>query len=158
MKQITLAQYLGDHAQKYSGDLTFNLRENAEDLLGRINWLRNKYYEATGRQAPDNLTSGWRPKTYNATVRGASATSLHITCQAIDLDDNGPFDRWCKDNPAILAEAGLWLEHPGWTDGWCHLQSLPPRSSPNVRVFIPNWNEPMTTVYGTQPVIWNMPA
>ena len=55
---------------------------------------------------------------------------------AVDLyDPYGEIDKWCMDNKTVLAEFGVWLEHPDATPGWCHLQVVPPRSGN--RVFRP---------------------
>lgn len=139
----------------YADELTPDLRVNASITLARVNALRIKYEKMTGKIAPAGVTSGWRPKSVNDATPGAAKGSKHLTCEAIDLDDNGPFDRWCFEHPEELAAAGLWQEHPGWTDGWCHLQTVPPRSGAHIRVFIPSQNEPMTMAYGDRPVIWN---
>lgn len=151
---ITLSQYFMGREATHSDELTPLLLENAQETVRRFNELAAIYEDMTGQNAPDQVTSGWRPKSINDRVPGAAKGSKHLTCEAIDVRDDGPFDKWCMTHPAHLAEAGLWQEHPGWTDGWCHLQTVPPRSSPQVRVFIPNWNDPMTTIYGTSPVIW----
>jgi uncharacterized protein YcbK (DUF882 family) len=88
---------------------------------------------------PDNkslVSSGWRPPSLNAKTAGAAPNSKHMTCQALDVyDPDGDLDEWCMENLAKLEEAGLWLEHPSATKGWCHLQIVPPRSGK--RVFYP---------------------
>ena len=57
--------------------------------------------------------------------------------EAVDLHDpNGAIARWCMaSNHSTLADLGLWIEHPDYTPGWCHLQTRPPRSGS--RVFVP---------------------
>lgn len=87
------------------------------------------------------ITSGWRPGAVNAATPGAAVRSKHITGQAVDLfDPDGDLDAWCLDQAELgglghLARLGLWLEHPAATKGWCHLQTVPPRSGR--RVFYP---------------------
>ena len=62
--------------------------------------------------------------------------SNHKMGLAVDLyDPHGEIDKWCMDNKTVLAEFGVWLEHPDATPGWCHLQVVPPRSGN--RVFKP---------------------
>jgi hypothetical protein len=39
------------------------------------------------------------------------------------------------ENLDVLAEIGLWLEHPISTPRWCHVQTVPPKSGK--RVFTP---------------------
>ena len=75
------------------------------------------------------LSSGWRPPMVNAATPGAAKTSKHMTGAAADLyDPNGKLDEWCATHLDALAAAGLWLESPKATVGWCHLQCLAPRS------------------------------
>lgn len=155
---ITLEQYFMGRDQSHAAELTDELIANATEWCARYNRLAAIYEQNTGGKAPDKMTSGWRPKSINDRTPGAAKSSRHLTCQAGDLDDDGPFDRWCFENPQHLAEVGLWQEHPGWTDGWCHLQTIPPRSGEHVRTFIPNENDPMTMAYGRSPVIWRMAA
>ena len=83
------------------------------------------------------VTSGWRPPDVNASTPGAALRSLHMQCRAIDLfDPAGDLDDWCLDNATtVLRDLGLWLEHPAATKGWCHVQTVPPRSGR--RVFYP---------------------
>lgn len=155
---ITREQYLMGRDQSHAGELTPAMIANADEWCLRYNALAEIYKRETGNDAPDRITSGWRPKSINDKTPGAAKGSKHLTCEAGDVDDDGPFDRWCLENPQFLAEVGLWHEHPGWTDGWCHLQIIPPRSGAHVRTFIPNENEPMTLAYGRSPVIWKTAA
>ena len=56
-----------------------------------------------------------------------------MLCKACDLEDvDGKLDKWCMDNLHILAEIGLWLEHPSATKTWCHIQTVPPKSGKRV--------------------------
>lgn len=84
------------------------------------------------------VSSGWRPASVNAKTAGAAPNSKHMTGQAIDLyDPDGDLDEWLMtpDGQKVLADLGVWMEHPAATKGWCHLQSMPPRSGR--RVFYP---------------------
>jgi hypothetical protein len=66
--------------------------------------------------------------------KGRSGKSQHCLLRAVDFaDPDGKIDDWCMTNLDVLARAGLWLEHPGYTKGWCHLD-LQHRKN---RVFIP---------------------
>jgi hypothetical protein len=61
-----------------------------------------------------------------------------MTGQAIDIyDPDGDLDEWLMTDKglAVLDSIGLWIEHPSCTKGWCHLQTIPPKS--NRRVFFP---------------------
>jgi hypothetical protein len=85
---------------------------------------------------PATVSSGWRPQAINAALANASPRSKHLSCEAIDLEDpEGALDAWCLRNLDALEAVGLWLEHPDATPGWCHLQTVPPRSGR--RVFMP---------------------
>jgi hypothetical protein len=105
-------------------------RANAEELVEKVNRLLSRFGE--GRR----VSSGWRPPQVNAATPGAAKRSLHMTCEAVDLEDeDGQLDDWCLDNLEVLQEIGLWLESPAATRRWCHLQIAPPRSGK--RVFFP---------------------
>lgn len=97
-------------------------------------------------------TSGYRPISYNKQI-GGSPTSKHLTCQAIDLEDNDKMlGDWCYDNLGTLRELGLSMESLSYVDPttkqlmgthsgfggklpWVHLQTVPPPSGHTV--FIP---------------------
>lgn len=82
------------------------------------------------------VRSGWRPPDVNAGTKGASKTSLHMQCLAVDLEDvDGSLDRWCFANQNVLKDLALWLEAPESTPTWCHVQLKPPGSGN--RVFRP---------------------
>lgn len=130
---ISLEDYFGkvSHIEEPSDEV----RENAAELLARVNALLADLAGVEAAESPQ-VNSGWRPAAYNATVPNAAVKSKHITGHAIDLaDPDGDLDEFLIDNPQALARHGLWLEHPLATKGWCHLQSVPPRSGN--RVFYP---------------------
>lgn len=120
---ITLEDYFGrmSHAEAPSD----SIRANAAELLARVNAL----IEDCPLDKTPAITSGWRPQSYNATVPNAAPYSKHITGQAIDLSDpEGELDDFLLKNPKVLIRHKLWMEHPLATKGWCHLQSIPPKS------------------------------
>lgn len=108
---------------------------NAAILAARVARLFEEYRKATGKQlSAKDFTSGYRPAAINAKVQGAAPKSNHQYGCAVDVADaDGAFDKWCYENTSILAICGLWLEHPDSTNGWTHLQCVPPRS--RARVF-----------------------
>ena len=123
---ITSEDYFGrmTHVEAPSDEVV----GNADILIGRVNKLLVDVYEASGIE-PDGINSGWRPAKYNATVPNAAVKSKHITGQAIDLGDpDGALDEFLFANQQYLVENSLWLENPASSKGWCHLQSVPPRS------------------------------
>lgn len=103
---------------------------NMASLLASVNFLRAVYGK------PLKVNSGYRPGKYNKAAGGA-AKSPHLMCQAIDLDDNkeGALAAWCLSNLELLANIGLYMEDPAYTEGWVHLQILRPVSGN--RVFVP---------------------
>lgn len=138
--QITLSDYYMGRDAKYPLDLLTSYRHNANitvDLSNRLLvGLKVANVPLTLNASGSIVNSGWRPPTVNAATPGASKTSLHMSCQAIDLyDPSGFIDEYLFHNQLILKDLGLWLEHPDSTPKWCHVQILPPRSGN--RVFKP---------------------
>ena len=138
---ISVHDYYMGRDVEYRLLLTPELRANAVETVRRANLLLFAAFTAGVYLDPDPTTgtlvsSGWRPPAVNANVKGAARRSKHMTCEAIDInDDNGELDEWCMSNEAFMAEVGAWLEHPAATKGWCHWQTVPPKSGK--RVFYP---------------------
>lgn len=127
---LKVTDYYMGRDREYRSELTRELRANARETVRRANRLMKR--AGLFRK----VTSGWRPAALNAKVPGAAKGSKHISCLAIDLEDrDGRLDAWCMAHLDVLADIGLWLEHPDATPDWCHLQTLPPRSGN--RVFEP---------------------
>jgi hypothetical protein len=113
-------------------------------LCRRWNELLKAFYEASG-VAHCGVRSGWRPPAVNASVRGAAPNSLHMTCQALDVED--PFKKLANfvvANVELVSAIGLWFENPlaiepkskaMYTPDWVHGQIVPPRSGR--RFYIP---------------------
>lgn len=133
---ITLSDYWSGRDVKYSFELTDTIIGNAMKLLAKANLLLSSFREATGDTEQRHVTSGWRPAEVNAATPNAAPKSKHMTGEAVDIaDPDGHLDQWCLENPGRLEEIGLWQEAPACTKGWCHLQSVPPRSGH--RTFFP---------------------
>lgn len=131
---ITLEDFYMGRDVKYAAELTGELRANAQVTVLRANRLLAHFGEDR------KVNSGWRPASVNAATPGAAKRSKHMLCLAIDLDDDeGDLCHWCLENLDVLAEIGLWLEHPSATKGWCHVQTVPPGNppKPDRRVFYP---------------------
>jgi hypothetical protein len=131
---ISLADYWMGRDKLHAADMDPGLIANATLLLSRVNPLLFKI-AALGQKVEKSpatgtlVTSGWRPASLNAHVRNAAPRSKHIAGLAIDLyDPSGDLDEFLFAHPALLADLGLWAEHPAATKGWCHLQCVPPRS------------------------------
>jgi len=137
---IELRAYWMGRDVKFKRELTPDIRQNATETLRRVNTLLEAM-AGDGVVPEANATgslvnSGWRPAAVNAGVPGAAVRSKHMTGQAVDLfDPEGELDDWCMDHLGALEAVGLWLEHPSATKGWCHLQTVPPKSQR--RVFYP---------------------
>ncbi len=98
-------------------------------LLNALNRLRDAYGKSM------IVTSGWRPGHFNA-LAGGSKNSAHMSCEACDFSDqSGDLAKWCLHYQDVLADCGLYMEHPDNTKGWVHLQTRRPGSGN--RVFRP---------------------
>jgi len=140
---ITVADYFMGRRETHGLALSPEIERNAARTVEITNKLLAqaqtygvvvKANPATGSQ----VSSGWRPPAINASTKGASPTSHHMTGRAVDLyDPDGELDEWLMSGigMAAMEELGLWLEHPDATPGWCHLQIVPPGSGR--RVFRP---------------------
>lgn len=105
--------------------LTPELESNLVKLLEALNKLRALW------KKPMVVTSGYRPGHYNKSAGGAK-NSAHLTCEAADISDlGGELKKFCT--PEILKKCGLYMEDPGSTPSWAHLQIRPTRS----RIFTP---------------------
>lgn len=138
--QITLADYWMGRDRQYPAELTDDIKSNALDTVGRVNLLLfNAAKDGLVLIASNKrnlVNSGWRPAAVNAATKGAAPRSRHMLGQAVDISDpTGTLDAWGMENLNELAAIGLWMEHPDATPGWCHLQTVPPRSGN--RVFHP---------------------
>jgi hypothetical protein len=101
------------------------IRDNAAELLRRVNGLLDEYAALTGIKKTQ-VNSGYRPLAINAATPGASLKSLHITGRAIDInDDDGTLDAFMLTSAGkdLLNTHNLWHEHPSKTPRWCHFSS-----------------------------------
>lgn len=127
---ITTQEYYMGRDVLYPEELTDAHRTNAADTVSKANQL----LQAAGLDR--RVVSGWRPSAINSATKGAAANSKHITCQAVDLEDNNnELKNWCLNNQDICAQIGLWFESPENTRTWVHAQTVAPPSGR--RFFIP---------------------
>lgn len=128
MQYVTMSEFL---MNKVTLDqLPDELVANANITVPRANEL----LEAFGSYR--KCDSGYRTPEDQARINPSAPKSKHLMCQAIDLSDpDGSLDAWCLKNLATLEKIGLWLEDPGHTVGWTHLQIVAPGSGH--RIFIP---------------------
>ena len=112
--------------------LNATLESNLQKLLTALNKFRTIYGK------PMQVSSGYRPGKYNKAAGGATKSN-HMICMACDfVDIDSSLDSFCVANQDVLKECGLYLEHPKWTNTWCHLDILPRKR----RIFIPTDKEP----------------
>jgi len=115
----------------FKDEYTDQIDDNLDDLLVRINKIRNAYSK------PMRVSSGWRPASINGMIKGAAPKSNHIIGCAVDIfDGSGELMKWCLANLDVIADAGLYLEDFRWTPNWIHFQSIRPKSGK--RLFIPS--------------------
>ncbi len=123
--QITRDQILMGRQEEYP--LSSTLEDNLHKLLICVNLFQMEC------GLPMIVTSGYRPGKYNK-VKGASKKSSHLVCEACDFEDS---DHALKDyvmkDPSILERCGLYMEDPGRSRGWIHLQTRPTKR----RIFEP---------------------
>ena len=140
---ITLDAYLMGRdklfPRAYTPEIEAQARRTVE-LANRL--LQQAFYAGVGMQPSPKtgtlITSGWRPPEVNASIPNAAPKSHHMAGRAVDLyDPDGELDDWLMTGPGLaeLERVGLWMEHPSATKGWCHLQTVAPRSGR--RVFYP---------------------
>lgn len=140
---ITINDYFMGRRELHPLALTPDIERSALRMVELANSLLSQAL-SYGVSVPVNpktgsqVSSGWRPPAVNAATAGAAVNSKHMLGQALDIyDPEGDLDDWLMtgEGQAALAALGLWMEHPSATKGWCHIQSMPPRSGR--RVFYP---------------------
>lgn len=129
---ISLADYFMGRDRTHAHLLGTDLRANAGRTVESANALL-VLAKTAGVSLESNprtgsiVSSGWRPPDINAGTPGAALRSLHMRCLAIDLfDPDGDLDDWLLSvAKTVLADLGLWMEHPSATKGWAHVQLVP---------------------------------
>lgn len=131
MVELTLDQYL--MGREKESPITNGMREDAIELLKRVNALLAEFYKQVPKAKKRIITSGYRTAKVNAQVGGAKKSN-HMLCRAVDLSDpDQVLDNWLTDE--ILEKFDLYREDPSATKTWVHLQSCPPKSKK--RTFLP---------------------
>lgn len=135
---ITFDQYFGSKAH------TSEQSENATSLLRSVNRLLDEAAAGGGYHFSvdcdtGSYISGSKSGAGDGGFRLPDSTtgsnlSAHKEARGIDIyDPHDTLDDWLTD--AILANFGLYREHPSSTPGWCHLTTRPPKSKR--RTFLP---------------------
>lgn len=129
-KKYTVEKLLSGHAvQEFSAEQL----QNAQTLCDRVNAIVFDYVIDTDKPIPAQ-NSGYRSPEENAAVPNAAKASKHMSCEAIDLDDDmQDFKNWVKSKPAMLDKHDLYMEGDRITNGsnknatptWCHLDIYP---------------------------------
>jgi hypothetical protein len=138
---ISEKDYLMGRDKKYP--ISQEQKNNMMMLLAAVNGLLG----LCPLQMKFEVSSGYRPEEINSKVVGASKTSAHISCQAIDIKDpDQQLAKWIKGKPELLIALGLYLEHPDSTPTWVHFQIRAPASGR--RIFRPfpvkSWHQTKT--------------
>lgn len=139
---ITLEQYA--NGRWLDPSFTIAFQDSAYELLYKVNKLLLRASRETGwhwriDHDTGSSVSGSKGGSGDGGFRGPDSKtgapgSQHRKAHAVDVYD--PFselDNWLTDD--LLAEFGLYREHPGSTPGWCHLQDVAPGSGH--RTFLP---------------------
>lgn len=117
----------GSHKWKES-EIDLVTKRNLEDLILKVN--------ALGYQPPMIATSCLRSLEDQRRINAKAIGSSHLYGCAVDISDpKGELKAWIQKNQNRLVECGLWMEHPDYCKGWCHLQSY--RTKSGNRIFIP---------------------
>jgi hypothetical protein len=133
---ITLEKYLMGRADQYPRDYTSDIEKNAKTLIQRV----NTFLEELGVDKAE-VSSGWRPPSINASTKGASKKSSHMTGEAVDLKDDKDqtLAKLILQNKDLLVKHDLYLEDPSSTIGqytnWVHLQTR--KTASGNRIFKP---------------------
>lgn len=124
---ITEVLQCGSHKFKES-EIDLVTKRNLLDLIDKVN--------ALGYTPPMRASSCLRSLEDQKRINPSAMGSSHLYGCAIDISDpKGELKAWLLKNQNKLVECGLWMEHPDYCKGWCHLTTLAPKSMK--RIFIP---------------------
>jgi len=150
---ITIDQYFQDKDRRDVHVL------NARNLLGKVNTLLSKSdaYKYWIDPDTDTQISGAKGgsgdggyRAYNSNTGAPS--SAHKSGLGIDIyDPERILAQWCVNNQDELDRNGLYCEDFRWTPGWCHFQSIPPKSGH--RIYIPSMKPPLAPALNGQKTI-----
>lgn len=129
-KPLSIREYYGSITIEQRQLITPEMSQNAATLIGRVNRFLSVFGEYR------RILAGWIPEPVNHAWPHAPVACKNATMEAVDLHDpEGDLDQFVMDNQKLLQTCSLWAEHPATTRGWCHLQSVPPKSGR--RIFYP---------------------
>lgn len=149
MSQIKPSDFWMGRDITHASDLTDEIQRNGADTIEKVNLLLALAAEDGIHPGIDEITkthvaSGWRPPAINdRTANAVKGTSKHVLGLACDVEDQT--DRrlavWVCRHLKDAERIGLYFEDPRWTagrtnsDGWVHMQTVPPTSGR--RIYIP---------------------
>lgn len=132
IEMITLDQYLMGRSEDPKYKLEFNdkIKDNALILINKVNSLLTDLGIKEVK-----ISSGWRPPSLNATVKGAAPKSAHTIGMAVDIHDKD-FNLYNQiaQRPDLLKKYDLWLEDKEKTLTWVHLDFKSRQDRPS-RIF-----------------------
>lgn len=149
---ITVSDYFAGYPD-HPG-ITDQMRDDAEDLLDRVNAVRAEaaadgvefqLNPATGTYISGTQNGGWRP----LACKIGAPSSAHKVGKGVDsYDPSRRFASWCWAHRDRVQAHGLSMERPEWTPTWVHLQSKAVASG-NI-AFVPSSDPPLTSL----PAAW----
>lgn len=117
---ITEVLQCGSHKFKES-EVDLVTKRNLQDLIDKVN--------ALGYTPSMRATSCLRSLEDQKRINPSAMGSSHLYGCAIDIADaDGKLKAWLLKNQSKLVELGLWMEHPDYCKGWCHLQTYKTKS------------------------------
>jgi hypothetical protein len=135
---ITKQEYFSRHKKPIASNQIEVLHiVNAEFLISKVNQLWAVYEKQNGNR-PLIVSSGYRTKAINASIKGSAKRSNHMMGLAVDIQDPQKIlQRWLKTPAGLkaLEDADLYCEDFSFTKTWVHFQTTRPLSG--MRFFMP---------------------
>lgn len=133
LKVFDIVTASGKYPERYeSEEFTPLILSNIQVLKGKVNAL---LFDLAVKKV--KVSSGFRPSDVNAKTKGAAEKSQHTIGKAVDLvDEDKTLKAAIMKAPHLLAKHGLWMEDPGNTPEWCHLD-YKTRPDRLIRIFKP---------------------
>lgn len=112
-----------------SAELTDDVKANAQRLLSAV----NAFLSDLGWKGSVSVSSGFRPASVNANIKGAAKKSAHMTGLALDiLDPKGQLGKRIREEKGeLLRKHGLFMEALESTPTWVHLDLVPRTDRPS---------------------------
>lgn len=130
---VTFEAWAMGRDKLYPKEFTSEVQQNALNLIVAVNSL----LEELQWTEPIIVSSGWRPASLNATVKGAAKKSGHIIGKSIDLaDKDHKLYNLVVSKPDLLRKYGLFVEDGDTAKTWLHLDIVDRADRPS-RIFKP---------------------